>query len=113
VVSLHDFPAVTCDDETELVIIVEAFDRTVSKWTAIDWFARQRSIPHDRIATIGDQINDLPMIRNAGIGIAMGNAVATIHEVATHRTRDNLNHGVAYAIDRILDGTWGKRRSST
>jgi hydroxymethylpyrimidine pyrophosphatase-like HAD family hydrolase len=109
---LHDFPAVVPAEPgkpsrgTREVIIIEAFDRAVSKWTAIEWVCGQRAIATGRVAAIGDQINDLAMIRGAGLGIAMGNAVDAVKKTAAVTTGPNTEDGVAAAVDRILAGEW-------
>ena len=47
---------------------------------------------------IGDAGNDLPMIINAGIGVAMENAFPEVKAHADKITLDNEHSGVAYAI---------------
>jgi hypothetical protein len=59
-----------------------------------------------QIAAIGDEINDVTMIAGAGLGIAMGNAIAPVRQAARRTTRTNAEAGVAYAIDRILASEW-------
>ncbi|AJS60863.1 Cof-type HAD-IIB family hydrolase [Paenibacillus sp. IHBB 10380] len=51
---------------------------------------------------IGDNLNDMPMFKVAGIGIAMGNADERLSEVATFRTLSNNNCGVAYAFEHYI-----------
>lgn len=51
---------------------------------------------------IGDEENDLSMIRFAGVGIAMGNAVPAVKKVAQRVTSDCDHDGVAEAIEKIL-----------
>jgi hydroxymethylpyrimidine pyrophosphatase-like HAD family hydrolase len=46
----------------------------VTKWSGILSLARDWGIGADEICAVGDDVNDLPMIRGAGLGIAMGNA---------------------------------------
>ncbi|MDZ7815552.1 MAG: HAD hydrolase family protein [Planctomycetota bacterium] len=73
-----------------------------SKWTALVYLADMLEISHDAIATIGDDANDLDMLANSTISIAMGNARREIAEVARHRTLRNDEDGVSYAIREIL-----------
>ncbi|HVZ94165.1 MAG TPA: HAD hydrolase family protein, partial [Phycisphaerales bacterium] len=75
-------------------------------WTAIHRLAMEQRIPRERIASIGDEVNDLAMIEGAGLGIAMGNAVPAIKEAAKAHTESNAKDGVARAIERILNGEW-------
>jgi len=58
-------------------------------------------IPAERVMAIGDSRNDLPMLRWAGIGLAMENAPAEVRESARYVTRSNDADGVAFAIERF------------
>lgn len=49
---------------------------------------------------IGDQGNDLSMVKFAGTGIAMGNAIDELKECAQHVTSDCDHDGVAEAIEK-------------
>lgn len=51
---------------------------------------------------MGDSLNDIAMIRLAGMGVAMGNAQPAVKEVADFVTRSNDEDGVAYAIECCL-----------
>ncbi|WP_395151200.1 Cof-type HAD-IIB family hydrolase [uncultured Allofournierella sp.] len=48
----------------------------------------------------GDSWNDLSMIRLAGLGVAMGNAVEDVKQQADYITQDNEHDGVGLAIER-------------
>ncbi len=70
----------------------------------MEWAARQGIAPAD-IMAIGDNGNDVSMIRMAGLGIAMENAVDELKAVADAVTSRNDAGGVADAIERYaLDG---------
>jgi 5-amino-6-(5-phospho-D-ribitylamino)uracil phosphatase len=102
---LYDFPCITPSEHSgEIVHILELFAKRINKWAAISWYLEQHNIDPSRVAAIGDQINDVPMIENAGIGIAMGNAVDAVKAHAKHTTATNDEHGVACAINAILAG---------
>lgn len=53
------------------VTVVEAFGLTTSKWTAIQYLAQGMWLGAGQIVAVGDDVNDLPMIRAAGLGVAM------------------------------------------
>ena len=72
------------------------------KGTFVQAIAGRLDISTDVVATIGDMQNDLPMFRNSGISIAMGNATDDVKRLATHVTRSNEDEGFAGAIDIIL-----------
>ncbi|SEN25256.1 hypothetical protein SAMN05192583_2376 [Sphingomonas gellani] len=59
-------------------------------------------VPLEAVAAIGDQMNDVPMLEQAGLSIAMGNAPEAVRAVAGYGTRSNDADGVAYAIDTII-----------
>ena len=86
--------------------IVECFAAGVTKWRGIEWVASQHGIEASEIAVIGDQINDVPMFERAGCAVAMGNAIPVIKESAHYHTLKNDEHGVAHAIEKMLDGRW-------
>ncbi len=100
---LYDFPCVMPESHTgEVVHILELFAARINKWTAISWYLDQHQIDPSRVAAIGDQVNDVPMIESAGIGIAMDNAIDEVKSHASYITSDNNNDGVAHAINAII-----------
>ena len=104
-VCLYDFPAVMPGShDGEVVHILELFAPNINKWTAISWYLGQHGIDPARVAAIGDQVNDVPMIEGAGVGIAMGNAIDEVKGHAEYVTESNGDDGVALAIDRLLNG---------
>ena len=60
-------------------------------------------IPPDAICAVGDQANDLPMLRGAGMAVAMGNAIDSVKEAAHWVTERCDQDGVAAVVDRILE----------
>ena len=105
-VYFHSFEAQQPEPK-DVMHILEIFAAGVDKWRGIEWIAATHGIDRKEIAVIGDEINDLTMMRSAACGIAMGNGIAAIKACARHVTRDNRNDGVAYAIEQLLSGTWG------
>jgi len=103
---LHDFPAVVHRGETRTVHILEVFDARASKWGAIEACCARAGLDPARTAAIGDEVNDVPMIRGAGLGVAMGNAIDAVKQAADRHAPSNADDGVAFAIGRILDGAW-------
>ena len=75
----------------------------VDKWYALEYLINKLGINKEQLVTIGDNVNDLKMIQNAGLGIAMGGSTPKVTEVADFITKDNNNEGVAKAIEKILD----------
>ncbi|GMA51230.1 5-amino-6-(5-phospho-D-ribitylamino)uracil phosphatase YcsE [Alicyclobacillus contaminans] len=56
----------------------------------------------EEVAAIGDSYNDIPMLRWAGLGIAMGNAQEAVKAEADWVTARCDEEGVARAIERLL-----------
>ncbi len=110
--TMHHFPAVVAPEHASRIPdgqklhILEVFDKRASKWSAIRWMAAEHGIPTHRVCAIGDEINDLPMISQAGLGIAMGNAVQSVKAAAVRQTLTNDQDGVAHAVHRVLAGEW-------
>lgn len=110
---VHHFPAVAAPhhvsrlDDGQTLDILELFSSSATKWSALTEIAPSLGVSdHSRIAAIGDEINDLPMLTHAGLGIAMDNAVPSAKAVARRHTRSNADDGVAHAIQQILQGVW-------
>ena len=51
----------------------------------------------------GDGSNDLDMIRTAGVGVAMGNAVEELKQAADWVAPTNMENGVAAGIRRFME----------
>ncbi|MNW12292.1 Sugar phosphatase YidA [compost metagenome] len=56
----------------------------------------------EEVAACGDSLNDLEMLRAAGLGIAMGNAQEAVKQSADAVTGTNEEDGVAQAIRTYL-----------
>lgn len=106
-VLIQHFQAVNTPDPDQCVYILEIFAAGVDKWRGLEWIADRLSLASADIAAIGDEINDVAMLKSAGCGIAMANAVTMTKEVADYTTLGCDEHGVAYAIEQLLAGRWG------
>lgn len=76
----------------------------VSKAAGLERLASLLGVGREEIVAIGDNDNDLEMLRFAGLGVAMGNAAEAVRRCARFVTRTNDEDGVAYVIERILLG---------
>lgn len=85
-----------------LPINVEANAKGVSKAKALHFLCDRIGITMDEVMACGDSLNDIKMIQEAGIGVAMGNAQEAIKKVANHITDTNENDGVAKAIEEFV-----------
>jgi 5-amino-6-(5-phospho-D-ribitylamino)uracil phosphatase len=105
-VLIQHFEAVQMPNPEETMSVLEVFAQGVDKWRGLAWIAQRHDIAREQVAAIGDQINDVAMIRAAGCGIAMGNAIEAVKSAARHVTKPCEDAGVAYAIGELLAGRW-------
>lgn len=80
----------------------EIMAKGVSKGKAVEMLANYYGIDRSEIICMGDNENDLSMIKYAGLGIAMGNAEDFVKESAHYITDTNDNDGVAKAIEKFV-----------
>ncbi|MGB8267850.1 MAG: Cof-type HAD-IIB family hydrolase [Candidatus Velthaea sp.] len=75
--------------------------REASKHAALARLCADFQIPADNVLAVGDSRNDVPMLRWAGIGVAMGNSLPEVREAVRYVTTSNERDGVALAIERF------------
>ena len=83
---------------------VQVIPAATSKWQAVSRLAASRGIGAGEILAIGDDTNDLEMIRGAGTGVAMGNAPERVRDEADWVTAHHDEDGVARALERFVLG---------
>jgi Cof subfamily protein (haloacid dehalogenase superfamily) len=66
-----------------------------------DWITEQ-GITHEEVLAIGDQQNDMEMLRQVGMGVAMGNSQAGVQACADWVTGTNDSDGIADALHRFV-----------
>ena len=66
----------------------------------IDEIARPLGITAEDVVAFGDMPNDVPMLRWAGHGVAMGNAHSEAVAAADEVTAGNDDDGVARVLER-------------
>lgn len=86
------------------VEVLEVFDPAVNKWQGILHVARHHGIEPDEIIAVGDDVNDIPMLRSAGLGVAMGNARPEIHAIAKRVIGSNADEGLAMFLEELVAG---------
>ena len=88
---------VTCSAD----VLVEVMPAGQNKASAVDFLSQYYHIPREKIAAIGDQMNDLPMIERAGGRFAVANAVQPLKDaahVANHFEVDGVAEALAIAM---------------
>ena len=71
----------------------------ITKQLGIDQICRHFGLRVEETMAVGDGGNDIPMLRHAGIGIAMGNAGDEVKAAADYVTDTVDNNGLAKAIE--------------
>ena len=81
---------------------IEINARGVNKGTALVELGRLLGIRREEIMACGDGDNDTVMLREAGFGVAMGNAEEETKDAADYITLTNEEEGVADAIEKFV-----------
>ncbi len=81
---------------------IEINAQGVNKGTGLVNLGRLLGIRREEIMACGDGDNDTVMLREAGFGVAMGNAEEQVKEAADYITLTNEEEGVAEAIERFV-----------
>lgn len=84
--------------------VIEAFAHPVDKWLGIAHLCRRWGIDPRQTAAIGDDVNDIPMLRRAGLGVAVANAGEDVRRHARLQVGSNVEGGVAELIEWLLGG---------
>ena len=83
--------------------LIEVMNKTANKGHAIRQMASKLGITADKIMSIGNEKNDIPMLEQTGFPVAMENSVPELKAHAKFITKSNLQSGVGYAIERLID----------
>jgi len=81
---------------------LELCEASVSKGNALAFLAERHGIQKEEVMAIGDSLNDIDMIKYAGLGIAIGNARSEVKKEADYITGTNNEDGVALAIEEFI-----------
>ncbi len=84
-------------------IVVEGVDKAA----AAKILAARLGLRPEQVLAIGDNRNDLEMVRWAGVGVAMGNAIPELKDAADWITATNDEDGVALALRRFIPSAGG------
>ena len=84
------------------VEVLEIFDPAVNKWEGVLHVARRHGVTPEQIIAIGDDVNDVPMVANAGLGVAMGNAKPEVLAVAKRVIGSNTDEGLAEFLMELV-----------
>ncbi|MBQ9828103.1 MAG: HAD family phosphatase [Lachnospiraceae bacterium] len=83
--------------------IVDVLPDTSNKGTAVKKLAEILGIPREDIISFGDELVDVPMFKESGTGVAMGNASDRVKAEADAVTLTNEENGVAHYLKEMLE----------
>ena len=81
---------------------LEFMNKDVDKSKSIERLADMLGISMSHVIAVGDSYNDLSMIKSAGLGVAMGNAVELVKDNADYITADNDHDGIVMVINKFV-----------
>jgi hypothetical protein len=82
-------------------VLVEVSPLGDNKGEALKFIAEYYNIPLSQTVAIGDNLNDLPMLLAAGVGVAVGNATEPLKQQADYISLSNDEGGVAEVIKKF------------
>lgn len=78
--------------------------QNINKNEALQVLSKHLNLTSAEIMSIGDNLNDLDMIKNSGIGVAINNAYDEVKDVASYITQNSADDGgFAEAIYRFVE----------
>lgn len=80
----------------------EITNENVNKWQALSFLINKMGIEKEKVIAIGDNINDIEMIQNAGLGVVMGNSALSNTDVGNVIVKSCDESGVSEAINRFI-----------
>lgn len=83
---------------------VEVGNLEADKGLALSKLAEHLSVDTSGIMAMGDNDNDVGMLKSAGVAVAMGNADDTVKRIADIIADDNNSDGAAKVIEQLLCG---------
>jgi Cof subfamily protein (haloacid dehalogenase superfamily) len=82
--------------------IVDVISPSASKGEAVAELAQTHGIAQAEVMAVGDNHNDVPMLRYAGVGVVMANAEDELKQLGFELTTSNEEDGVAVAIEKFI-----------
>ena len=98
--ALKQVPGITACSSTPNNI--ELGGLNVSKADALEELAEYLGLGKESVMAFGDSSNDEQMVVRSGVGVAMGNSVPELLDVADYIAPTNADDGVAYTLERLL-----------
>ena len=81
---------------------IEILGPNTSKATALTWLCAHLGIDPAEVAAFGDDVNDIEMLKFAGLGVAVGNATQAARDAADEYVHNDDHEGVARTLRRLF-----------
>mgnify|MGYP002732042174 CR=1 FL=1 len=81
---------------------LEVIPKVINKGQGIRDICSVLGMEPGEVISFGDAANDIPMLKAAGMGVAMGNADAAVKAAADMVTLSNNEDGIAAALEKLL-----------
>ena len=102
IAKIQHWSAVTCSEATgSSTHLLEVFGHSVNKWSMLKQHVGSR-LNKSRIVAIGDGLNDIEVLQEAGLSIVMENANESVLSHADVQAGHHDNHGFASAMQRWI-----------
>lgn len=82
--------------------ILDITKKGINKKIGLEFVCNYLDVKKEEVIAIGDNENDIEMIKYASVGIAMGNAIDEVKSVCDYMTDTFENDGVAKAIYKFI-----------
>lgn len=81
---------------------LEILPRGIDKAQSLARLLEILGLDKERMIACGDGYNDLTMIKFAGLGVAMENAVLPVRKAADYITMSNNDDGIAHVVEKFM-----------
>lgn len=81
---------------------LEIMPKGIDKAQSLERLLDSLGMSRDEMIACGDGYNDLSMIRYAGLGVAMENAVLPVRNAADYVTWSNNDDGIAHVVEKFM-----------
>ena len=86
-------------------VYFEMLPKGAGKGEALLELAKMLGIDKNKTIGTGNYENDISLVRDAGVGVAVANAISSVLDVADYITVDHNNHAIKAIIEAIEKGT--------
>lgn len=81
---------------------IEMIPLNTDKGTAVRQIQKERQVDRDHTFVFGDGMNDVGMMKEAKMSVAMGNALREVKELANYTTLTNAKDGLAVYLEEYF-----------